>query len=63
MEGCDHGLIKVLPRHLLGLNEKKITRKISVGGPEWGSNRAPPEYKAEALLADNLLSGSMMDEA
>ena len=34
MEGSDRGLIKILSRHLLGLNEKKkIKRKISVGDP------------------------------
>jgi len=31
VEGSDRGLIKILPRHLLGL--KKKTRKISVGDP------------------------------
>jgi hypothetical protein len=62
VEGSDRGLIKILPRNLLGLNEKNNERNIC-WGPDWGSIRAPPVYKAEALLSDNLLAGSMMDEA
>jgi hypothetical protein len=49
VEGSGHGPNKVLPRHRLGLSEK-ITRKIYVAGLDWGSNRASPVYKAEALL-------------
>lgn len=62
VEGSDRGLIKTLPRHLLRLNKKRREKNIC-WWPEWGSNRAPPVYKAEALLPDNLLAGSMMGEA
>jgi hypothetical protein len=41
VEGSDRGLIKILPRHFLGLNEK-ITRKISIGDPTGVPNEQHP---------------------
>jgi hypothetical protein len=41
----------------------KKKEKNTCWGTDWGSNRPPPVYKAEALLSDNLLAGSMVDEA